>query len=536
MVTGASTADLAVILVDARKGVLPQSRRHGIIASLLGIPHVVLAVNKMDLVDYRQEVFDSVSREYELFCEKLAVRDMVFIPLSALKGDNVVHKSTAMPWYEGPSLLHHLEHLTIAPNRNLVDFRFPVQYVVRPHQDFRGYAGQVASGTIRPGEEVAVLPSGRRARVREILFAGSPVDEAFESQSVVITLEQELDVSRGDMVVRVHNVPQVATQFDATLCWMDEARPLRAGSAYLLQHTTRRVRAKVTEIAYRIDVNTLHRERAPELSLNEIGRVSIETAAPIFFDPYTINRATGAFILIDPAAHRTVAAGMIRYSATLPEAEPSAVAKAAAPKPPEVTWSPSPVSLQERSARAGHPPCVVWLTGLSGAGKSTIAGILERRLFDLGALVVSLDGDNVRHGLSSDLGFSRADRSENIRRVAQVARLFHDTGHLVICAFISPLRADRALARSLVPADRFLEVHVRCDLEVARSRDPKGLYGRAQTGEISEFTGVSAAYEEPERPELVVDTTKMTAEQSADAAVAMLRQAGLLPVRVSRVG
>ena len=269
------------------------SRRHGIIASLLGIPHVVLAVNKMDLVDYREEVFDSLCREYELFSEKLNVHDIVFIPISALKGDNVVYKSEAMPWYDGPALLHHLEHVTLAPARNLVDFRFPVQYVVRPHQDFRGYAGQIASGTIRPGEEVAVLPSGRRTRVREILIAGRSVEEAFESQSVVVCLEQELDVSRGDMIVRVHNVPQVSTKLEATLCWMDEERSLKPEVPYLIQHTTRRVRGHVTEIAYRMDVDTLHRRPAAELALNEIGRVSLQTVEPIFFDPYAINCATG---------------------------------------------------------------------------------------------------------------------------------------------------------------------------------------------------------------------------------------------------
>jgi bifunctional enzyme CysN/CysC len=524
MVTGASTADLAVVLIDARKGVLPQSRRHGIIASLLGIPHVVVAVNKMDLVGYDQGIYDAIASDYELFSEKLAVRDLTFIPISALKGDNVVHKSEATPWYEGPALLHHLEHVTIAPNRNLVDFRFPVQYVIRPHQDFRGYAGLIASGTIRPGEEVAVLPSGRRTRVARVLVGGKDIDEAFEGQSVVITLAQELDVSRGDMIVRVHNVPFVERRFDAILCWMDEERALRHGVPYLLQHTTRRVRAQVTSISYRIDVNTLHRQEAAELGLNEIGRVSLETAEPIFFDHYTINKATGGFILVDAADNRTVAAGMIRYAAgALPEAAPPPQASA------NVTWSASAVTEAERTERAGHLPAVVWLTGLSGSGKSTIAQILERRLFDAGAQVTRLDGDNVRHGLCRDLGFSDTDRTENIRRVGEVARLFHDAGCLVLCTFISPFRADRDRARSLLPPGRFVEVYVRCDLEECRRRDPKGLYRRAEAGEIPEFTGVSSPYEEPATPELVVDSGSLSAADGAEAVLARLRELGIVP-------
>jgi len=382
--------------------------------------------------------------------------------------------------------------------------------------------GQVASGTFRPGEEVAVLPSGRRTRVTRLLAGGHDVGEAFEGQSVVISLEQELDVSRGDMIVRVHNVPQVASRFEATLCWMDEERPLRPGVPYLLQHTTRRVKALVSAISYRIDVNTLHRVEAAELGLNEIGRVSVETAQPVFFDPYTINRSTGGFILIDPVSNRTVSAGMIRYAAgNLPEGEEPLVSS-------NVTLTASAVSIRERSARAAHEPCVLWLTGLSGSGKSTVARLLERALFDRGALVTHLDGDNVRHGLCGDLGFSDRDRSENIRRVAEVARLFHDAGHLVLCTFISPFRADRERARVLVPAGRFVEVYVRCDLAECKRRDPKGLYRKAEAGEIPEFTGVSSPYEEPVSPELVVDTGHLSAEQAADLVLTRLESLGII--------
>ncbi|MEJ5200317.1 MAG: sulfate adenylyltransferase subunit CysN, partial [Anaerolineae bacterium] len=399
MVTGASTADLAVILIDARNGVVTQSKRHGFIASLLGIPHILVAVNKMDLVDYRQEVFEAIAAEYRAFASKLSVPDLTFIPISALRGDNVVESSPHMPWYDGPTLLHYLEHVHVGTGRNLVDFRFPVQMAIRSHPDFRGYAGQIASGTIMPGEEVIVLPSGQTSRVREIVVYGGTLAEAAAGDSVILRLADELDVSRGDMIVRRHNLPLVTDRLECTLCWMSE-EPLRLGAPYIVQHTTRQVRGQITTLNYRIDVDTLHREPAATLQLNEIGRVTLETAQPLCCDPYAINRATGGFILIDPYTNNTVAAGMIRRAAQ------NGVVALQPPRPhsSDVAWEEATISRAAREARNGHAAAVLWFTGLSGSGKSTIARLLERRLFTLGVQTFRLDGDNVRHGLNGDLG------------------------------------------------------------------------------------------------------------------------------------
>ena len=546
MVTGASTADLAVILIDARNGVLTQSKRHGFIASLLGIPHVLVAVNKMDLVDYSQEVYEQIVDEYTDFSSKLDIHDITFIPVSALMGDNVVRKSERMPWYDGPCVLHHLETVTISADRNLVDFRFPVQYVIRPHQDFRGFAGTVISGTIKKGEEVLALPSKRTSRVRAIHTHRGELDEAFESQAVVITLEDEIDVSRGEMLVRRHNIPRVNNRLEAILNWMDEEKELNLTTHYILQHGTRIVRAYVKELLYRIDVNTLHREPADTLELNEIGRVEITAAQPLFFDAYHDNRTNGGFILIDPATNRTVAAGMIRadsQSYTDIEAElereeqaDSGSATPAAQRPagtttstdrpasPNVVWEPGQIPRAAREARNGHAAAVVWFTGLSGSGKSTIAKLLERELFTQGKQVVRLDGDNVRHGLSGDLGFTEEDRHENIRRIAEVAKLFFEAGHIVICSFVSPYESDRSFARSLLPEGRFLEVYVKCDLEECKRRDPKGLYARAAAGEITGVTGLDAPYEEPSSPEIVIDTTDRAPEDAYGVIAAHLRE------------
>jgi bifunctional enzyme CysN/CysC len=509
MVTGASTADLAVILIDARNGVLTQSKRHGFIASLLGIPHVLVAVNKMDLVDYSEEVFNRIVREYTDFSSKLDIHDITFVPVSALMGDNVVNKSERMPWYDGASVLHHLENVTISADRNLVDFRFPIQYVIRPHQDFRGFAGTVVSGTIRKGEAVLALPSRRESRVRAIHTHQGEIDEAFESQAVVLTLEDEIDVSRGEMLVRRHNIPRINNRLEAILCWMDDTKPLSRTTHYYLQHGTRLVRAYVNDLLYQIDVNTLHRQHADELTLNEIGRVEITTAQPLFFDAYHDNRNNGGFIVIDPATNRTVAAGMIRadsksYSDVDAELEhPEGKARIS----PNVVWEAGGVLREAREARNAHQSRVVWFTGLSGSGKSTLAKLLEQQLFQEGKQVVRLEGDNVRHGLCGDLGFSEADRAENIRRVAEVAKLFFEAGHVVLCSFISPYEKDRAFARSLVPDGRFTEVYVKCDLDECKRRDPKGLYKRAEAGEIKGMTGIDAPYEPPPRPEITVDTS-----------------------------
>jgi bifunctional enzyme CysN/CysC len=525
MVTGASTAELAIILIDARKGVLTQSKRHGFIASLLQIPHILVAVNKMDLVNYSQEVFEQVVAEYTDFASKLAMPDLTFIPISALKGDNVVHKSEQTPWYDGPTLLHHLEHVNVGVTRNLIDFRFPVQTVLRPHQDFRGFAGQIASGSIQPGEEVVVLPSGKKSKVAAVVTYGAELAEAFAGDSVILTLEDEIDISRGDMIVRTRNLPQVANQLECTLCWMSE-EPMNPRGAYILQHTTRQVRAFISEINYRIDVDTLHREPAATFHLNEIGRVKITTTQPLFFDPYPLNRATGSFILIDPSTNNTVAAGMIRRRSR--ELDEVVAQQTARQRSANVTWDSSQISRELRERQNGHKAAILWFTGLSGSGKSTVARTLERRLYELGCHTFYLDGDNVRHGLNGDLGFSEKDRQENIRRVAEVARLAFDHGNITLCTFISPFQADREFARSLAPHGRFIEIYVKCDLEVAKRRDPKGLYAKALRGEIPDFTGVSSPYEEPRNPELVVETDVQSVEDIVTQLLEYLVRAGIV--------
>jgi bifunctional enzyme CysN/CysC len=529
MVTGASTADCAIILIDARNGVLTQSKRHGFIVSLLGIPHMIVAVNKMDLVDYSEEVYNRIAEEYRDFSEKLDIHDIVFIPVSALKGDNVVDKSPAMPWYDGYTLLHYLENVHVSADRNLIDFRFPVQIAVRPHLDFRGYAGTITSGTITPGEEIAVLPSGKTSTVKSIVTYDGQLTEAFASQSVVLTLNDELDISRGDMVVRKNNLPQVANVFEAMICWMDE-RPLSKETSYVLKHTTKSVRAFVERIVYKIDVNTLHRSQAETFELNEIGRVEIKTSSPLFFDPYKVNHGTGSFILIDPLTNLTAAAGMIRgVTRTVDDVVPHGDEKAGpSKKSPDIVWSGWNISREAREERNGHRAAVLWFTGLSGSGKSTIARALEKKLFEMECQTMLLDGDHVRHGLNGDLGFSDEDRSENIRRVGEVARLFFESGHIVLCTFISPFVKDRSFVRSLLPEGRFFEVFVRCDLEVCKTRDPNGLYRKAVTGGIKQFTGISSPYEEPERAELTIDTETLTVEESAKRLIKKLREKEIL--------
>ncbi len=527
MVTGASTAELAIVLIDARKGVVTQSKRHGFIASLLEIPHILVAVNKMDLVDFSEEVYERIVSEYSEFATKLSIQDLTFIPISALQGDNVVHKSERTPWYDGPTLLHHLENVNIGASRNLVDFRFPVQLVVRPHQDFRGFAGQIVSGTISPGEEIVVLPSGKSSRVRAIHAYTEEVQEAVEGDSVMITLEDEIDISRGDMIVRKNNLPQVGNQLECTICWMAE-EPLNPQGSYILQQGTHQVRAMVTELNYRIDVNTLHRESVHTLELNEIGRVKLTTTQPLYFDPYKLNRNTGSFVLIDPYTNVTMAAGMIRRrSRTLDEVIQNQPDRR---KSENVVWESTEISREMREERNGHRAAVLWFTGLSGSGKSTVARRLEKRLFSQGVQTTYLDGDNVRHGLNGDLGFSPVDRKENIRRVAEVARLAFDHGTLTICTFISPFNTDREFARSLLPIDRFIEIYVKCDLEVLKRRDPKGLYAKALSGEILEFTGISSPYEEPSNPEIVVETDVQNVDEIVEHIVDELTRRGLLSI------
>lgn len=520
MVTGASTAELAILLLDARRGITTQSKRHGFLASLLRLPHVVLAVNKMDLVGWSRDVYDQLVREYTEFAEKLDL-NLKAIPISALKGDNIVEPSPHMAWYEGGTLLHHLETVMVGHSRNMIDFRFPVQYVIRPNQQFRGYAGRIVSGTISPGEDVVVLPSGRETRVKTVERFEEQLTEAVVPDSVVLTLETEVDVSRGDMIVRKRNLPSLGQRLDASVCWMAEA-PMDPAGSYLLRHTSREVKAFVTELVYRIDMNTLHREPVDTLRLNDIGRIRLETAAPLFFDSYRENRATGSFILIDEHTNATVAAGMIRgeektLESILPreEQQPTTVS-------PDVVWPGWNVARAEREARNGHRAAVVWLTGLPGSGKSTIGSIVERELFASGVQTMMLDGDHVRHGLSGDLGFSERDRTENIRRVGEVARLFFEQGAVVVCTFVSPYRRDRDRVRSLFPDGSFFEVFVDCPIEECMRRDPKGLYRKALDGSLKGLTGISGDYEPPPSPELVVPTAGETAP--ADSAAVVLAE------------
>ena len=531
MVTGASTAELAVELIDARNGVLEQTRRHAFISSLLQIPYMIVAVNKMDLVDYSEERFRTIVDQFQEFSDDLDIKDITFVPISALKGDNVVHESDNMPWYRGSTLLHRLENVRPEATRNLVDFRYPVQSVIRPHQDFRGFAGKVESGKIRPGEEIVVLPSEKSSEVESITTLDGEVEEAGPGDSGVLSLTDEIDVSRGSMIVRSRNRPDVTRQLDADLCWMNEEK-MRRDRPYIIQHTTRRTKANISKVVYRTNVETFHREEAEAFGLNDIGRVEIETADPLFIDPYKINRSTGNFILIDPDTNETVAAGMIRGVAedVTPFGADKAQTKTEQETSPNVVWEGLNVPREDREEKNDHKASVVWLTGLSGSGKSTIAKEVEQRLFDRDIQTMMLDGDNVRHGLCGDLGFSPNDRKENVRRVGEVARLFFEQGSVTLCTFISPYQEDRDRVRDLLPEGRFFEVHVDCPLEVCKERDTKGLYEKAEQGEIANFTGVSAPYEEPESPELVVDSDQDDVEACVDQIIEALEENGIIDV------
>ncbi len=521
MVTGASNSELAIILIDARHGVITQSKRHGFLISLLQIPHLVVAVNKMDLVDYAEDTYNQIVKEYKEFSQKLDIHDVTFIPISALDGDNITTRSNNMPWYEGHTLLHMLENVHVSADRNYVDFRYPVQYVQRPNLNFRGFAGSITSGTIRVGEEIAALPSGKTSKIESIVTQDGNLNEAHAGQAVTLTLEDEIDISRGDMIVRTGNLPNVGNVFDANLCWMDEDRMNTRGH-YILKHTTQKVKAYITDISYKIDVNTLHREETDTFELNEIGRVSIKTSQPLFFDNYNINRGTGSFILIDSVTNRTVAAGMIR-GVTQDVRDVTSSKHAEAHQSSNVRWEEGMLSRSAWEKRNGHKGAVLWFSGFSGSGKSTVAKKLVGSLFEQGCQVQMLDGDNVRHGLCGDLGFSDHDRSENIRRIGETAKLFFGQGNIVACTFISPFREDRDFVRSILPEGSFVEVHVKCDLEVCKRRDPKGLYKKAIAGEIKDFTGISSPYQEPEKPEIVVETDIESVDVMTEKLMAYLK-------------
>ncbi|MBN2343598.1 MAG: sulfate adenylyltransferase subunit CysN [Deltaproteobacteria bacterium] len=522
MVTGASTADLAIILIDARQGVLTQSKRHGFIASLLGIPHVLVCVNKMDLVDFDRDIFDNIVREFTNFATKLDISDMIFIPISALDGDNVVDRSERTPWYKGPTVLHHLENVVISSDKNLIDFRFPVQYVVRPNLDFRGFSGRISSGTIKVGEEIVALPSRKTSRIKEIVTFDGNLDEASAGEGVTLTLEDEIDISRGEMIVRKNNLPRVENKFEATLCWMDDNKKLDTGTPYLIQHTSRIVQGYVRELRYLIDVNTLHRQQDAEtLELNEIGRVVIETAMPLFLDPYKNNRETGSFVLIDPATNLTVAAGMVRYASPRTESNRDDLMFTGASM--NIVKAAVSVKRELREERNGHKGHVLWLTGHVRSGKSTIARGVAQKLFDAGKQVFNIDGDIVRHGLCGDLGFNEKDRRESVRRIAQVAKMASNSGMIVICSLISPRQEMRDFARALLPEGTFSEIFVDCSVEECRKRDEDGLFTKADKGEIPNFTGVSAVYEVPKSPEFIVHTETESPEESIDAVVGYIQ-------------
>ncbi|MFZ1100717.1 MAG: sulfate adenylyltransferase subunit CysN [Steroidobacteraceae bacterium] len=511
MVTGASTADLAVILIDARKGVLTQTRRHSFLVHLLGIPRVVLAVNKMDLVGYQRATFEQIHADYCDFAAGIGLTNLTAIPLSAAFGDNVLEHGANMPWYSGPTLLQHLESVPMSDELPGRPFRMPVQWVNRPNSSFRGFCGQIASGSVRTGERVRVLPSGRENEVARIVTADGELPEAIAGQSVTLLLASEIDVSRGDVLAAGDAPPQVASQFEATIVWLHE-EPLLQGRAYLMKAGTRTVSATVMPIKHRINVNTLEHTAAERLELNDIGVCELELDQPIAFEPYTENRVLGAFILIDRMTNGTVGAGMIHFALRRSQ---------------NVHWQALDVNKRIRARQKRQTACVLWLTGLSGAGKSTIANRVEKKLTAEGHHTYLLDGDNVRHGLNKDLGFTAQDRVENIRRVAEVAKLMVDAGLIVLVSFISPFRAERRMARALFEPGEFFEVFVDTPLAEAERRDVKGLYRKARLGELKNFTGIDSPYETPEQPEIQIDTTSVTPEQAAERIVAELAAVGI---------
>ena len=515
MATGASNAELAVILVDARKGVLPQTRRHSLICSLLGIRHVVLAVNKIDLVGFAEDVFVGVVRDYDAFATKLGFVSVVAIPVSARDGDNVRRLSDRTPWYHGPSLLHHLETVDLSGHDPDRPFRFPVQWINRGNADFRGYAGTVASGRIAAGDAVVVAGSGQVSRVAAIVTFEGARETAQAGDAVTITLADDVDVGRGDVLSSPAARPEVSDQFAAHVIWMDQ-EPLFHGRSYLIRIGTKFIPAVITSIKYKVDLRTGEHLAAATLSLNDIGFCNIAAASPIAFDPYEENRRTGAFIIIDRSTHRTAGAGMVAFGLR---------------RGTNIHWQPLLIGKFERAALKRQRPAILWFTGLSGAGKSTIANLVEQSLHLEGYHTMLLDGDNVRHGLNRDLGFTEADRVENIRRVGEVAKLMVESGLIVLCSFISPYRAEREMARALVSDDEFIEIFVDAPLDQCMLRDPKGLYAKAKAGRLQNFTGLDAPYEAPEHPELTLPTARQGPEQSAALVIALLRARAIIAAR-----
>lgn len=512
MATGASTAETAVILVDARKGVITQTRRHSFIVSLLGIRRVILAVNKMDLVDFDQTVFERIEADYRAFAGDTGIDAVTAIPISALKGDNVIKASAAMTWYSGPTLLTCLETMELDGGVADRPFRMPVQWVNRPNHDFRGYSGTIAGGTVRPGDEVVVLPAERRSRIARIVTGDGDLDLAVAGQAVTLTLDDEIDISRGDVLASVEAPASVTDQFAAHLVWMSD-QPLMPERQYLLKLGAQTVGAAVTALKHQINVSTLEHVAATKLELNEVGVCNIAVDRPVAFDAYADNRTTGGFILIDRFSNETVGAGMIDFGLR---------------RATNLTWQALDIDKTARSALKGQKPCILWFTGLSGSGKSTVANLVEKRLHAEGRHTYVLDGDNLRHGLNRDLGFTEADRVENIRRVAETAKLFVEAGMIVLASFISPFRDERLMARELMEEGEFFEVFVDANLAVCEERDPKGLYAKARLGEIKNFTGIDSPYEPPENPEIHLLNDRVSAEDGAERVVAFLKDRGIV--------
>jgi bifunctional enzyme CysN/CysC len=512
MATGASTADLAVILIDARKGVLTQTRRHTFICTLLGVRHLVVAINKMDLVDYSRDVFERIDADYRAFAKSIGAGDITCIPLSALKGDNVIEPSQSMPWYHGQTLMAHLETVPVGDDLDKEPFRLPVQWVNRPDQNFRGFSGLIASGTVKPGDDIKVVPSGRTSKVERVVTYDGDLQEGVAGQSLTITLKDEIDISRGDVICAAQDPVAVSDQFEVEVLWMSDEEML-PGRPYIIKNGTKQITGTLDQLKYKVNVNTMEHVAAKTLALNEIGVCNLELDQHIAFAPYKENRALGSFIIIDRFTNNTVGMGLIHF----------ALRRAS-----NIHWQAMDVNKDSRAAKAKQKPCILWFTGLSGAGKSTIANLVEKRLHAAGHMTYLLDGDNVRHGLNRDLGFTDADRVENIRRVAEVSRLMVDAGLIVLVSFISPFRSERLMARELVAEGEFIEIFVDTPLAEAEKRDVKGLYAKARRGEIKNFTGISSDYEEPEKPEIRVNTVKYTAEEAASQIVGYLEQAGRL--------